>query len=85
MDVSRCSYIIPVNQVKSNGEKLNSKDYFDMGYMAGRFGINLNGNPNEHSNPIFTTDNVQFDINFCTCSLLEENLNQAGIKFDVLV
>ena len=44
MQVERCGYFIPVNQVKSNGEKLSQEDLINIGYMAGRCGINLDGN-----------------------------------------
>lgn len=85
MKVERCTYMIQTNQVKSNGENLNQKDLINLGYLAGRCGINLNGNPNEINKPDFTQEGVKLDINCCTCKMFEENLNKSGIKFDVVV
>ncbi|MBQ8634734.1 hypothetical protein IJX73_00050 [bacterium] len=84
MQVERCSYFIPTKQLKRNGQELNSKDMFDLGYMAGRFGVNLDGNPNEENQPVFYKNGVALDINSCTCDLFEENLCDSGIRFDVL-
>ena len=53
MEVGRCSYFVPTTQVKINGENLTSKDYFNIGYMAGRFGINLDGDLNKNYKPNF--------------------------------
>ena len=53
MEVGRCSYFVPTTQVKTNGEKLTPKDYFNIGYMAGRFGINLDGDLNKNYKPNF--------------------------------
>ena len=36
MQVERCGYFIPVNQVKSNGEKLSQEDLINIGaYVKG--------------------------------------------------
>lgn len=82
MQVERISYFIPTNQVKKNGETLSCRDLVSLGYMAGRFGVNLNGNPYEQNAPIFSNDGVKFNINSCTKNCFEENLRQAGVKFD---
>ena len=84
MQVECCTYFVPTNQVKTNGEKLTSNDLISLGYLAGRCGINLDGNPQEPNKPDFTQEGVTLDINSCTCELFEENLNKSGIKFDVL-
>lgn len=84
MQVERCTYFVPVNQVKSNGEKLNSNDLISLGYLAGRCGVNLDGNPREVNNPNFENEGVKLNINCCTCDLFEDKLQEAGIKFDVL-
>lgn len=84
MQVERCTYFVPTNQIKTNGEKLSSKDLISLGYLAGRCGVNLNGNPQEVNKPSFENEGVRLDINSCTCDLFEDNLNKSGIKFDVL-
>lgn len=84
MQVERCGYFIPVNQVKLNGEKLSQEDLINIGYMAGRCGINLDGNPQEANKPEFTEDGVKLNINCCTTDCFENKLNQSGIKFDVI-
>ena len=85
MQVGRCGYFIPVNQQKVNGEKLTPKDYFNIGYMAGRFGINLDGDVNKENKPVFDEKGIAININCCTTELFEKNLNKSGIKFDVVV
>ena len=50
--------------------------------MAGRYGINLDGNPNENNQPKFTDKGVLINVNYCTTDDLETNLKQSGIKFD---
>ena len=84
MQVERCTYFVPVNQIKSNGEKLNQTDLISLGYLAGRCGINLDGNPQELNKPSFENEGVKLNINCCTCDLFEDNLKKSGIKFDVL-
>lgn len=80
--VERINYIIRTNDPKTNNQPLNKDDYMQIGYMAGRFGINLSGNPSE-ANPIQQTpDGTIVNINSCTSELFENTLNQTGIKFD---
>ena len=63
-------------------QPLDSSDYLNVGYMAGRFGINLNNNPHE-SNPMrITPKGTYVNINSCTADLFEDVLNEKGIKFD---
>lgn len=85
MQVERCGYYIPINQTKTNGEILCKKDLVNIGYLAGRCGVNLDGNPQEPNKPEFINDGVKFDINCCTTEMFEKNLTESGIKFDVLV
>ena len=84
MQVERCKYSIPLNVPKKNGQKLDDKDLINIGYMSGRFGINLDNNPNQPNKPVFNEDKVIVDINSCTTGLFEKNLSQAGISFDVI-
>ena len=78
-------YLVKTNEYKANNQPLNANDYLNIGYMAGRSGINLSNNPSE-PNPLYHTNNGTIvNINSCTSNLFEQNLNQAGIKFDKLV
>ena len=82
MNVDRISYVIKTNEPKANNTPLNKDDYMQIGYMAGRFGVNLSGNPTE-ANPIQqTAQGTVVNINSCTSELFEKTLNQTGIKFD---
>lgn len=85
MIVERCKYSIPLNVPKQNGQRLTDKDLVNIGYMSGRFGVNLSNNPHQPNSPLFIGDKVVVDINSCTTSLFEKNLAQAGINFDVIV
>ncbi len=82
MQVSRCQYIIFTNQAKQNGQPVDHKDLINIGYMAGRFGINLDGNLQENKKPEYTDKGTIIDVNSCTAPLLEENLKTDGIKFN---
>lgn len=84
MQIERNTYYIPTTQTKRNGEKLSDKDLINIGYMAGRFGINLNNNPKEPNKPYYTNSGVFFDINSCTSDRFEENLEKSGINFNFL-
>ncbi len=77
INTTRFTYLI-----NTNNQSLNNNDYMNIGYMAGRYGINLNNNPYE-TNPILNTQSgILVNINSCTSSLFENNLKNAGIKFD---
>lgn len=84
MQVGRCDYFIPINQVKSDGQKLTNKDLINIGYMAGRYGISLDGDLNRNIKPEYTKNGVKLNINCCTTDLFEENLKQAGINFEII-
>lgn len=82
IDCVRNSYIVKTNDLKTNNQPLNSEDYLNIGYMAGRFGINLTNNPNEQ-NPIqILPQGVLVNVNSCTSDLFEKDLSNSGIKFD---
>ncbi len=82
MQVNRCEYIVKTNLPKTNGQYPNSIDLLNVGYMAGRFGIDLTGNPKTNYAPIQTQDGIIVNVNSCTAELLENNLSQAGINFN---
>ena len=80
---NRVQYLVKTNELKTNNMPLNANDYMNIGYMAGRFGINLQ-NPNE-ANPMTSDANGTYlNINSCTAPLFEQNLNNQGIKFQVI-
>ncbi len=77
----RNQYLIRTNLAKRDNTMLNQDDYMSIGYMAGRFGVNLN-NPNEPNFMTKTQDGVLVNINSCTAPLFEDTLTRAGINFD---
>ncbi len=81
MQVTRCSYLVGTNLPKNNGEKLTDKDLINVGYMAGRFGISLDGDLSKNMKPQVCENGTYVNINSCTQSLFEKELNNAGIKF----
>jgi hypothetical protein len=82
--VDRISYIIKTNEPKTNNKPLDKDDYMQIGYMAGRFGVNLSGNPKEENRILQIPQGTVVDINACTSDLFEKTLNETGIKFDRL-
>lgn len=82
--IQRCDYLVQTNSVKANGQKPTSQDLINVGYMAGRYGINLDGDLQQNHRPKFTDKGTIVNINSCTKDLFENNLNKAGIKFDVI-
>lgn len=82
-NVPRYQYLVRTNEAKMNNQPLNANDYMNVGYMAGRYGINLD-NPNIPQNIFPTPEGMVFDINSCTAGLFEQNLMQSGIKFNRL-
>ena len=84
IDVVRNTYVVKINDYKNNSKPLEREDYLNIGYMAGRCGINLQNNPHE-SNPMqITSDGVLVNVNSCTSDLFEKTLNDSGLKFDRL-
>ena len=83
--VPRYQYQINTKVGKSNGQPLNAKDYLEIGYMAGRFGFNINGKPGEINSMEKNEDGVKVGINSCAADLFEKKLNKEGIKFDRIV
>lgn len=84
MKVARCDYLVLTNTPKTDGENLSKTDLINVGYMAGRYGINLEGNYAEHKIPQVSDAGTKINVNCCTAELLENNLTQAGIKFNKL-
>ena len=82
MSVSRVQYNIHTNSTKADGQALNQRDLVELGYMAGRFGINLDGKSFEHKLPEVSEKGTKIDINSCTTDLFEQTLNELGIAFD---
>lgn len=82
--VPRVQYSININTPKSDSGALTNKDCLEIGYMAGRYGINLGTNPQEANQIKYNKDLITVDINACTSDLFEQNLKQAGIKFNRL-
>ena len=80
----RVQYVVKTNDLKVNNQPLTSADYLNVGYMAGRFGINLSNNPAEQNPMQFLPQGTLININSCTSDLFEKTLNDNGIKFDKL-
>ena len=80
----RTKYQVNTKAGKEDGQPLNADDYMELGYMAGRFGINLNGKPNEITAMKKNDEGVMIDINSCASSLFEKKLQKEGIKFNKL-
>ena len=80
----RSSYFVNTNLLKANNQPMSAQDYMNLGYMAGRFGVNLSNNPYEANPMIFTPQGAYVNINTCTSELFEKNLQSAGIRFDKL-
>lgn len=79
----RYQYVVKTSENKSNNTPLTSDDYMNIGYMAGRFGVNL-ANPNEQNNIVKDNNGTYVNINSCCAPLFEASLNQSGIKFNRL-
>lgn len=84
MQVARCDYFVGTELPKKNGEKLTSMDLINVGYMAGRYGVSLDGDLKFENKPKQVKDGLNININSCTKDLFEKNLTEAGIKFNVL-
>lgn len=81
---SRSQYAIRTKEGKDNGQPLNASNYLELGYMAGRFGINFD-NPSEIKTMKKTEEGVIIDINSCAAPLFENKLDKDGIKFDRII
>ena len=81
----RNTYIVKTNDLKYNNQPLNNTDYMNVGYMAGRFGVNLSNNPLEQNPMIHTSQGTIVNINSCTADLFEKTLADSGIKFNIIV
>lgn len=79
----RNQYLIKTSEKKAGNVPLNEDDFLNIGYMAGRFGLNLK-NPNEPNNIYKDEAGTYVKINSCCAHLFESNLKNAGIKFDRL-
>ena len=80
---SRQQYIVKTEQNKKNNKPLTKNDYLNIGFLAGRFGVNLE-NPNEPGYIYRDNNGTYVNINSCCSELFEETLSQAGINFDRL-
>ncbi len=81
-NITRISYLVRTNEPKINNQPLNANDYMNIGYMAGRFGVNLSNNPMEANPMVFAPQGTFVNINSCTSDLFEQNLAQTGVRFD---
>ena len=79
----RNQYLVRTSELKTDNTPLNSDDYINIGYMAGRFGVNL-VNPNIPNNIYKDNKGIYININSCCAPLFESTLSQTGIKFDKL-
>lgn len=82
MEVQRVNYIVQTQQPKKNGQKPTGEDMMKIGYMAGRYGISLDGNLQANHKPQMTSKGLKVNVNSCTSDLFEGNLRKMGIKFD---
>ena len=80
----RYEYQVLTEKKKANKEHLTKDDYLNVGFLAGRFGVNLQ-NPNEPGHIYKDKTGTYVKINSCCAPLFEETLNQSGIKFNRLV
>lgn len=84
MQVPRCELFVATKLPKKNGKRLSREEIFNLGYMAGRCGINLDGNLNQNIKPVHTKKGVLININQCTQDLMESNLKKSGVRFEVV-
>jgi hypothetical protein len=79
--VPMTTYVVNTSKKRSQAP-LSNKDLIQVGYLAGRCGVNLDGDPNRINTPKIGQHNLLVDINDCTTEYFEQNLNQIGLKFD---
>ena len=58
------------------------EDMIYLGYMAGRYGVNLNGSPYISYPPKGCANGAIFNINACTADTFEKNLSTMGMNFN---
>ena len=78
----RYTYEICTKEGKANGQPLKAYDYMELGYMAGRFGINPKVDVYENSAMKKTDEGFMIKINPYAAPLVEKKLEKEGIKFD---
>ena len=79
----RYQYVVKTEENKSNNTPLNNTDYLNIGFLASRFGVNLQ-NPNEPNSIYKDNSGTYVNINSCCAPLFEDTLNKSGIKFNRL-
>ena len=79
----RYQYMVRTSENKLNNTPLTNDDYMNIGYMAGRFGVNP-VNPYEQNNIMKDNNGTYVNINSCCAPLFESSLTQSGIKFNRL-
>ena len=82
MLVHRVEYFVPYQTKKLDGNYPNQDDLLYLGYMAGRYGINLVGSPSVQYPPKKVSNGAIFNINACTAETFEKNLSQIGMNFN---
>ncbi len=80
---TRYQYFVNTEGKKTNNKHLTNDDYLNLGFLAGRFGVNLQ-NPNEPNYIYKDNTGTYVNINSCCAPLFEETLTQTGIKFNRL-
>ena len=76
------TYQVNTKDGKANGHPLNANDYLELGYMAGRFGVDrLDGVKAMKKND----EGVVVNIHPVAKSLFEKKLDKEGIKFDLII
>ena len=82
MIVQRAEYFVPYRAQKANGKFPTQEDMIYLGYMAGRYGVNLNGSPYISYPPKGCANGAIFNINACTADTFEKNLSTMGMNFN---
>ncbi len=82
MQVQRVEYYVPYQVTKRNGAYPTQDDLLYLGYMVGRYGVNLDGNPSVQYPPRKCPNGAIFNINSCTANAFERNLSSIGMGFN---
>ena len=85
MFVQRVEYFVPYQAPKRNGKYPTNDEMLYLGYMAGRYGINLDGNPSVQYPPRRYQQGAIFNINSCTAEAFERNLSTIGMNFNRII